>query len=265
MVVSRPVPPRRPTVAESVASRVRERILSGQLADGSELEPLDELVARFGVSKPTVRQGLQILEAEGLLRVRRGRLGGAVVHRPRPTTAGYAMDLLLRWGDVPSADMGEALRQIEPLCAGMCAARDDRAEVVLPALRAVHAAGADAVDDEARWPGAARAFHEELVRSCGNDTMAMLIGALEAVCTARAAAWASAGAAAPDFPVHDPAFRRRGLDDHALILAFIERGDAEAAVREARRHLLWVPDYAVGRRGAGADAPAAGAGARVAP
>ena len=84
---------------------------------------------------------------------------------------------------------------------------------------------------------------DEVVSGCGNATMVLLIGAVESVCSARAAEWASAGAAEPDFPVHDETFRRRGLDDHALILTFIERGDAEAAAREARRHLQWVPSY----------------------
>jgi GntR family transcriptional regulator, transcriptional repressor for pyruvate dehydrogenase complex len=239
----------RPSVAQAVASVLRDRILSGRLADGESLRPLDELVDEFGASKPTIRRGLQILEAEGLLSMRRGRLGGAVVHRPRPVNAAYSMELLLRWGDVPSEDMSDALRQIEPLCAGMCATRADRAETVVPALRSVQAEGRAVVDDPDRWPAASRRFHEVLVEQCGNHTMTMLVGALESVCTRRATAWAVEGVDSPDFPVRNPAFRHRGYDDHALILTFIERGDTEAAVREAQRHLQWVPDYSVESHG----------------
>jgi GntR family transcriptional repressor for pyruvate dehydrogenase complex len=194
------------TVAQAVAQQLRDRILSGELADGEFLRPLDELVDEFSASKPTVRRGLEILEAEGLLSMRRGRLGGAVVHRPRPVNAAYSMELLLRWGDVSSDDMGDALRQIEPLCAGMCAARDDRAEAVVPALRAVHAEGLAVVDDPDRWPAVSRRFHEVLVSQCGNHTMTMLVGALESVCTSRATAWAVEGVDEPDFPVRDPEY-----------------------------------------------------------
>jgi DNA-binding FadR family transcriptional regulator len=234
---------RAPSVAQAVANQLRDGILSGELEDGTSLPPLDELMEEFGASKPTIRQGLQILEAEGLLSVRRGRLGGAVVHRPRPYNAAYAMELVLRWGNVPSDDMSEALRQMEPLCAGMCAARSDREDTVLPALREVHEQGRQALDDPLQWPVLARKFHEELVRSCGNQTMVMLIGAVESVCTTRAAAWASEGADQPGSPIQDEAYRHRGFDDHSLILAFIERGDHESAAREAQRHLQWVPVY----------------------
>src|SRR3954468_22322414 len=109
---------RAPSVAEGGANQLRDRILSGELQDGAAVAPLDDLMVEFGASKPSIRQGLQILEAEGLLRVRRGRSGGAVVHRPRAYNAAYAMELVLRWGNVPSDDMTEALRQMEPLCAG---------------------------------------------------------------------------------------------------------------------------------------------------
>jgi len=223
--------------AVAVADRLRDRIASGELADGAALPPLDDLVIELAASKPTVRLGLQILEVEGLLRVRRGRLGGAVVCHPRPTDVAH---LLLRAG---AQDVAEALRQIEPVCAGMCAGRPDRAEKVVPALRKVHDAGRRGLDDAGEWPAHARRFHEELVQLCGNETMTMLIGGLESVCSERAAAWAAEGEGDPEFPVRDHHYRQRGWDDHALILTFIERGDVEAASREARRHLQWVPVY----------------------
>ena len=66
-------------LAEQVADELRRRILGGELADGSVLPKEDELLLEFPVSKPSLREAMRILEAEGLLRVRRGKLGGAVV------------------------------------------------------------------------------------------------------------------------------------------------------------------------------------------
>jgi DNA-binding GntR family transcriptional regulator len=39
-------------------------------------------VERFGVSRPSLREALRILEARGLISVVRGRGGGVVVHEP---------------------------------------------------------------------------------------------------------------------------------------------------------------------------------------
>jgi GntR family transcriptional repressor for pyruvate dehydrogenase complex len=233
-----------PSLAQSIADSVRARIQSGELADGSVLPPLEELIADFDASKLSIRQGLQILESEGLLTVRRGRLGGSVVHRPVRIAPSQALEAAFRSADVAAEDMTTALTEIEPICAGLCARRPDRVESVLPHLRRVHKLGRAAVEkDPALWPHHARQFHEELVARCGNTTMQLLVGAVEAVCTTRAAEWATAAATEPDFPTNDDQYRRRGLDDHSLILTFVERGDAEAAAREARRHLQWLPVY----------------------
>ena len=51
-------------------------------------------------SKPSLREAMRILEAEGLLRVRRGKLGGAVVRRPNAANVAYTVGLVLgsrRW------------------------------------------------------------------------------------------------------------------------------------------------------------------------
>ena len=87
---------RRPRVAELVASTLRNRILSGDLRDNAALPKHDELFAEFGVSMPSIREALRILETEGLITVRRGARGGAIVHRPDPTTAGYVVGLLMQ-------------------------------------------------------------------------------------------------------------------------------------------------------------------------
>ena len=75
-------PHRPPHLAELVADTLRQQILNGTLTGGSLLAKQEDLLAEFGVSKPSLREAMRILEAEGLLRVRRGKLGGSVVRRP---------------------------------------------------------------------------------------------------------------------------------------------------------------------------------------
>lgn len=74
-------------MAELVAAALRDRILAGGIGDGSTLPKQDELVAEFGVSYPSVREALRILETEGFITVRRGNRGGATVHAPDIGTA----------------------------------------------------------------------------------------------------------------------------------------------------------------------------------
>ena len=61
-----------------IQTDLRERVASGELAPGTQVETEQELMARYGVSRATVRQALSGLVAEGLLEIRRGR--GTFVH-----------------------------------------------------------------------------------------------------------------------------------------------------------------------------------------
>src|SRR5438477_9189919 len=122
-------------MAELVAGALREQIVDGRLQDGDRLPKQEELAERFDISGPSVREGLRILEAEGLITVRRGKFGGAFVHTPQPANAAYTLALVLEAKRVPLHEIGSALRDLEPLCAGKCAARPDRATEVVPSLR----------------------------------------------------------------------------------------------------------------------------------
>jgi GntR family transcriptional repressor for pyruvate dehydrogenase complex len=46
---------RQPKLADVVAARLRDRILSGELKDGDELPRQEDLLAEFGVSTPSLR------------------------------------------------------------------------------------------------------------------------------------------------------------------------------------------------------------------
>ena len=229
-------------VAELVADELRRRILDGELDDGSLLPKQEDLIAEFGVSRPSVREALRILEAEGLVSVRRGKLGGAVVHRPAAANAAYTLGLVLRAQNVAVGDVSAALRHIEPVCAALCALRDDRATAVVPPLRAVHEAARACIDSVHEFVVVSRQFHEVLVERCGNATLKLVVGTLESVWSAHAREWAQQNVPL-GFPDRD--YRQHGFDDHSLLLDLIERGDAEGAAREARKHLEWAPVYSI--------------------
>jgi GntR family transcriptional repressor for pyruvate dehydrogenase complex len=225
------------SLAEWVADELRTRILDGRLPDGASLPKQDELVEEFGVSKPSTREAFRILETEGLITVRRGSIGGSVVHVPRAESVAYMLSLVLQSRSARLADVGQALREVEPLCASLCANRTDRRRTVIPMLRREHRRLAKAIDsdDQTEAVPASRAFHETLVASCGNQTMIAIAGALEGLWSAHEQAWATEAVMRGEFP--DPDLRRKALDEHENLLILIEQGDADGAALVARRHL----------------------------
>src|SRR4030088_162219 len=121
---------RQPRLAELVADELRSRVTSGAITDGDMLPKLEDLLEEFQVSKPSLREALRILETEGLVTVRRGELGGAVVHPPGHRDAGYMIGLVLESRNVPMEDLAGAIRRVEPICAALCAGRHDRLTAV---------------------------------------------------------------------------------------------------------------------------------------
>jgi GntR family transcriptional repressor for pyruvate dehydrogenase complex len=154
-------------VAELVAGRLRDRILRGEMHDGDLLPKEDELREEFPVSKPSMREALRILETEGLVTVRRGNQGGAVVHRPTASDAAYTLAIVLSGQRVSIDDVAASLREVEPACAALCAGRPDRDEAVVPPLRRLYDESLAAVEDLVAVTVLSRRFHETLVELCG--------------------------------------------------------------------------------------------------
>ena len=94
--------------AEIVADELRRQIIDGELSDGDLLPRQEVLVEQFNVSLVSLREASAILETEGLVSVRRGNRGGAVVHAPAKASAAYMLGLLLQSDTVPLADRRRA-------------------------------------------------------------------------------------------------------------------------------------------------------------
>lgn len=62
---------------EDVVEQIRASIITGTLPVGERLPSERELAEMFGVSRPTLREALRVLEAVGLLDIRLGAQGGA--------------------------------------------------------------------------------------------------------------------------------------------------------------------------------------------
>jgi len=175
---------------------------------------------------------VHILEADGLISVRRGNVGGAVVHLPSAERTAHMISMVLQSRSSTPADVSGALLHLEPICAGMCAARVDRMTEVVPYLEAEIELQTLQFDDLSRYVPNARRFHEAIVSRCGNEPMILLIGSLELIWSAHeSSVWSDEG---------DPMSRktmRAALRDHQRLLDAIRDGDSARAVRLAQDHL----------------------------
>lgn len=222
-------------LAEQVADHLRERILSGELPDGSLLPKEDQLRSEYAVSKPSLREAMRILESEGVLSVRRGNAGGAIVHRPESYSVAYALALVLRSRHTKIADVAAGLLEVEPSCAALCALRRDRKRAVVPVLRRHLRDGERSVDDIVEMMAASRRFHEAVVELCGNETLIVMAGALEALWSVYERNWSQRPGAEERVSTEE---RRRVLGDHKALIEAIEAGDPHRARELSAAHLL---------------------------
>lgn len=225
---------RQPRVAEIVASKLRDDILSGRLKEGDVLPSQESLFGEFGVSPPAVREAIHILETDGLISVRRGNVGGAVVRLPTAERTAHMISMVLQARSATPVDVSAALMHLEPICAGMCAAREDRMTEVVPYLQDEIDMQTAQFDDVAQYVPNARRFHETLVSRCGNEPMILLIGSMELIWSAHeSSVWNSDGEAAP----MAGKTMRAALRDHQRLLDAIRDGNSARAVRLAQDHL----------------------------
>ncbi|MGU3653747.1 FadR/GntR family transcriptional regulator [Mycolicibacterium sp. A43C] len=218
-------------IAETVAGELRDRILTGT----DRLPTQDQLVAEFGVSYPSVREALRILETEGLVTVRRGSIGGAEVHRPDQSSAAYHLGLALQGSAVSLGDLAEGLQLLEPMCAAEVARRPDRLRTAVPALSRNVDSCAEVVADGAAFTRIAREFHDLMVEFTPNATVRHVVGSLVALWSAQEEKWADAVVKRGEYP--SPTQAREAVRTHRRMVEVIAAGDAAAAARIARQHL----------------------------
>ncbi|WP_067650740.1 FadR/GntR family transcriptional regulator [Nocardia harenae] len=227
-------PLRTPKTAELVAMRLRRDIVRGELLTGDVLPTEAELMTQFGISRPTLREAIRILEAESLLSSRRGTRGGAQVTGPDIAVAARYIGMILQMQGTTLADIQEARMLIEPICAGLLAERhtakdlrDLRACVEVLHRIADHDATAPA-------PGAeyiefVAQFHRLVVERAGNRSLAVQATVLGTVIAAHRAHTAADGAGP----------HRYGADLGSLdeLVGLIAAGDRRGAQEHWAEHL----------------------------
>jgi GntR family transcriptional repressor for pyruvate dehydrogenase complex len=110
-------------VFQDVVDQIQEAILQGKLPPGSRLPAERELTDIFKASRGTLREALRVLEQKGLISIKTGVKGGAVVNQPTTHQISESLDLLIRYQRVSLRDLAEFREGVEGMVAAMAAER----------------------------------------------------------------------------------------------------------------------------------------------
>jgi GntR family transcriptional repressor for pyruvate dehydrogenase complex len=114
-----PIKPKK--VSAQIADQIRSSILAGEFAPGDKLPPERELAEMFGVSRPSVREALNMLAAAGLIMSYQG--GGTVVKSLVETSSGNTLTELIRAQSERALDVIEVRKGMESWTAFFAAQR----------------------------------------------------------------------------------------------------------------------------------------------
>ncbi|HSA51768.1 MAG TPA: FCD domain-containing protein [Yinghuangia sp.] len=220
---------------QQVADELRRLIVRGDLAEGESLGREPDLINRFGVSRPSLREALRILETEGLISVKRGVTGGVIAHRPDERMTARTAALVLQARNVPLADVYDARKVIEPTAARLVASSPDRKEAAAE-LRRLITAQLETIDDPEAFGRANSRFHSRLVELAGNQTLGIVAEMLNEIVARAVAAVSQTGTSVGEEPTA-AATRARGLRSQARLATLIENGDAESAEKHWAEHM----------------------------
>lgn len=189
-----------------IRDTLRQRILSGELANGERLVET-KLSEEMGASRIPVREALRALAAEGLVTIE-PRRGACVAF----------------YSDEVARDLVEVRATLEGLNAKLAAARVT--EKSLTELRKVMEAGMEAAkgDDAALLSELNTRFHELLATAAGNEVLTDMMRSLRA---RTAMLFSSSHTSRP----------RQNWEEHAQVLQAVISGNGDLAALLAAQHV----------------------------
>jgi DNA-binding FadR family transcriptional regulator len=223
---------------QQIADEVRGLIAAGELSRGELLGSEPDLVERFGVSRPSLREALRILEAEGLIAVVRGVRGGIFIREPDESLTARTAALFLQANSVPLADVYRARCVLEPAAVRILTASRKR-RAATDELRSMLDAQAKLVDDVRAFTIANLAFHEHIVELSGNQTLSLLANAINEILV-------RALTVGGLHTTGSSSARRRNLRSMRRLVELIDAGDEAEAEGHWRTHMAVIGKIMLG-------------------
>jgi len=216
--------PNPPVAAKLVVAFLRRLIEGGEFKAGDKLPPERELAQLIGVSRVSVRAGLQSLAAVGVVESRRG--AGTFVADGPPLLDVNPLSLFSALHGIPEDELFETRRVIEIDLAGMAAerARGDDLAAISEEVMEMFAS----FDDVQRFLIHDIRFHRAVAAAARNPLLAAIMEMVADLFYDQRRKTVDRWRGAPE-----------ASEQHRRIYQAIRAGDVERARREMGTHLLW--------------------------
>jgi len=172
----KPGEPRRSRPVQ-VADAIKNWVVEQGLVKGDRLPGETEMIARFAMSKGTIREAMRILEAQGLIETRTGPGGGSFVGEVSAERARALLGNYFYFKDLSIRDIYQVRRALEPeLAASLAGALDADALNDLETMINRYPEPAQTLDEEREQHIASLQFHARLADHAENELLGFLIG-----------------------------------------------------------------------------------------
>jgi GntR family transcriptional repressor for pyruvate dehydrogenase complex len=213
---------------EQILGELEGAISAGALQAGDRLPPERDLAARYGVSRTSVREAIRVLEAMGIVSVRRGAEHGVVLMQEPGNAFQPVLRLLVALRHVSLDDAIEFRVMVEAGAARSLAAIGDPDGALAGLLDRMEARGVA----QPEFHALDATFHVKLVRTAGNALLNLVEDAVDGLLRKIVTDLASI---AWDWE----AIRPQLIAEHRAIHDAIVAGDGERAAALVTQHIRY--------------------------
>lgn len=157
---------------QRIVDQIEQAIVTGAIPVGSQLASERDLMVQFGVSRPTVREALRILQSMGLIESKPGTRGGPQVLAPSSKTLSRSFRAMVGTDALSVADLVQYRVLLEGSTSTLAALRHT-SEQLARMRRAVDRMSQAAADNDPDFAEADLEFHEAIWAASGNSILEM--------------------------------------------------------------------------------------------
>jgi GntR family transcriptional regulator, transcriptional repressor for pyruvate dehydrogenase complex len=225
--------------SETIARDVVHDIVERGLGTGDGLPHEAAMLELYGVSRESLREGLRLLEVQGLITIRRGPGGGPSVGEVSPANLGRTASLYFHLVGATNAELLDAWVLAEGTLTELAARQPDR-ERVRRAL-GPHLVGVPGGDDDQleEYVRSRIQFHAVVASLADNRPLELMLQSFGQIVTHQF------------MGVADPRELHEAVDDdHTELARAIVAGHAKRARALMEAHIRYVADFYAARLGA---------------
>jgi GntR family transcriptional repressor for pyruvate dehydrogenase complex len=216
-------------IFQDVVEQIQEAIIDGQLKVGDRLPAERDLKEMLQTSRSTLREALRVLEQKGLIEIKLGMGGGAVVKKVTSDLVAESLDLLIRSNQVSLQHIAEFRERVEGDVVRLATSRlktsdIDTLEKLLDDSRQCLARGGDGVPD---FLSADQHIHQYLAKITGNPIYISLFKTMHN----------NIRRYFDELLFKEESEMRENLQDLESVVAAMKKGDADTACKIIRTHV----------------------------